>query len=129
MITLKEIKNNPMVKSLIKATDHSLDVLNYTEHGERHASYVSTVTGKILRELGYDDRTVELGLIAGYLHDIGNSVNRKYHGITGANLAFNILRDMNMDAEEIAPIIVAISSASMFISLRILKARLAPVIP
>ena len=110
MITLKEIRENPMVQSLIKATDRSLDVMNYTEHGERHASYVSAVTGKILRELGYDDRTVELGLIAGYLHDIGNSINRKYHGITGATLAYSILKDMGMPNEEITLIIGAIGN-------------------
>lgn len=110
MITLKEVKANPMVKSLIKATDRCLDVMNYTEHGERHATYVSRITGKILKELGYDERIVELGLIAGYLHDIGNSINRKFHGITGANLAFNILREMGMNEEEIAVVIGAIGN-------------------
>ena len=110
MITLKDVRNNPLVRSLIKATDNCLSVMKYTEHGERHASYVSGVTGKILKELGYDSRTVELGYIAGYLHDIGNSVNRKYHGITGANLSYSILKDMGMDNEEIITIIGAIGN-------------------
>lgn len=110
MITLKEVRENPLVQSLIKATDNCLSVMKYTEHGERHAGYVSSVTGKILKELGYDDRTIELGYIAGYLHDIGNSVNRKYHGITGANLAYSILKDMGMPNEEVITIIGAIGN-------------------
>lgn len=110
MVTLKEVKQNSTVNALIRATDKCLEVMNYTEHGERHANYVSSITGKILKELGYTDRTIELGLIAGYLHDIGNSINRKFHGITGANLAFNVLSKMNMDDEEIALIIGAIGN-------------------
>jgi len=110
MVTLKQIKNDEMVKALVKATDRSLDVMNYTEHGERHAGYVSRITGMILSKLGYDERTVELGYIAGYLHDIGNCINRKFHGITGANLAFDILNRMKMPAEEVAIIIGAIGN-------------------
>ncbi|MDD7457435.1 MAG: HD domain-containing protein [Clostridia bacterium] len=110
MVTLKQIKNDEMVKALVKATDRSLDVMNYTEHGERHAGYVSRITGMILSKLGYDERTVELGYIAGYLHDIGNCINRKFHGITGANLAFDILNRMKMPPDEVAIIIGAIGN-------------------
>ena len=110
MITLETVKKNEMVNSLINATDRCLDVMNYTEHGKRHAGYVSNVTGKILKELGYSERTAELGYIAGYLHDIGNCVNRKYHGITGANLAFNILSSMGMQSDEICIVIGAIGN-------------------
>lgn len=110
MVTLKQIKSDEMVKALVKATDRSLDVMNYTEHGERHAGYVSRITGMILSKLGYDERMVELGYIAGYLHDIGNCINRKFHGITGANLAFEILNRMEMPPEEIAIIIGAIGN-------------------
>ena len=110
MVTLKQIKNDEMVKALVKATDRSLDVMNYTEHGERHAGYVSRITGMILSKLGYDERTVELGYIAGYLHDIGNCINRKFHGITGANLAFDILNRMKMPPDEVAISIGAIGN-------------------
>lgn len=110
MVTLKQIKNDEMVKALVKATDRSLDVMNYTEHGERHAGYVSRITGMILSKLGYDERTVELGYIAGYLHDIGNCINRKFHGITGANLAYDILNRMKMPPDEVAIIIGAIGN-------------------
>ena len=110
MLTIKQNKNDAMVRALIKATDKSLDVMNYTEHGERHAGYVSRITGTILSKLGYDERTVELGYIAGYLHDIGNCINRKYHGITGANLAFDILNRMGMPPEEVTAVIGAIGN-------------------
>ena len=72
----------------------------YTEHGHRHISIVSKRAGEILEKLGYPERTVELAKIAGYLHDIGNCVNRVDHAHSGAIMAFNILKDMGMDVDE-----------------------------
>jgi len=83
MITLKEIKANPAFTTLIEKSNAYLKARGYTEHGLRHVSYVSDKTAYILRQLGYDKRTVELGAIAGYLHDVGNLFNRKHHSISG----------------------------------------------
>ena len=83
---------------------------SYTEHGIRHVTYVSKTTSRILAKLDYDARTIELGAIAGYLHDIGNMHNRKYHGVTGANLVFAELRNMGMDLAEICDITTAIAN-------------------
>lgn len=110
MITLEEIRKNPAFQFLItKANDH-LGVLGYTEHGMRHVNYVSQTTAYILRTLGYDDHTVELGAIAGYLHDIGNMHNRKFHGPTGANIVYTELRLLGMDIEDISTITTAIAN-------------------
>ncbi len=110
MITLNDIKENPEVKALIDASEKVLDAMKYTEHGIRHATYVSRTTAMILEKLGYDQHTVELGKIAGYIHDIGNAVNRKDHGITSACLIYPILRDMKMPYEDICIICGAVGN-------------------
>ncbi|MCL2751995.1 MAG: HD domain-containing protein [Firmicutes bacterium] len=109
-VTLEKVKNNKNVKSLIYAANDYLEVRGYTEHGLRHVGFVSKTTANILRELGYDERVIELGAIAGWLHDIGNSVNRKNHGLTGAAVAHSLLREMKMDTQEIAVIMAAIGN-------------------
>ena len=110
VVTLEDVKANEEFKTLIETANNNLEVMGYTEHGLRHVGYVSKTTANILRELGYDERTVELGAIAGWIHDIGNSVNRKNHGHTGAIIAFGILSRMGMNVAEIAPIIGAIGN-------------------
>ncbi len=82
----------------------------YTEHSHRHISIVSNRAGEILQKLGYPERTVELAKIAGYLHDIGNCVNRTDHAHSGAILAYNILKDMGMPVEERTEIMMAIGN-------------------
>lgn len=82
----------------------------YTEHSHRHISIVSKRAGDILTKLGYPERIVELAKIAGYLHDIGNCVNRVDHAHSGAIMAFNILKDMGMPVEERTEIMMAIGN-------------------
>ena len=82
----------------------------YTEHSHRHISIVSKRAGEILETLGYPERTVELARIAGYLHDIGNCINRTDHAHSGAMLAYNILKDMGMPVEERTEIMIAIGN-------------------
>lgn len=82
----------------------------YTEHSHRHISIVSKRAGEILETLGYPERTVELARIAGYLHDIGNCINRTDHAHSGAILAYNILKDMGMPVEERTEIMIAIGN-------------------
>ena len=82
----------------------------YTEHSHRHISIVSKRAGDILEKLQYPERTVELARIAGYLHDIGNCVNRTDHAHSGAILAYNILKDMGMPVEERTEIMMAIGN-------------------
>lgn len=109
-VTLEMIKSNNEFRRLIDCANTNLEYMGYTEHGLRHVGYVSKTTANILHELGYDDRTVELGAIAGWVHDIGNSINRKHHGLTGATLAYDALSRMHMDISEIALIIGAIGN-------------------
>ena len=110
MVTLEDVKKNPDVQQLILGSQEELNALGYTEHSFRHIGIVSKRAGDVLEILGYDERRVELARIAGYLHDIGNCVNRVDHAHTGAILAYQILKDMGMDAKERAEIMTAIGN-------------------
>jgi metal-dependent HD superfamily phosphatase/phosphodiesterase len=110
MIRFEDIKNNEEIKTYIAAADRSLSALGYTEHSFAHVGLVSDRAASMLEALGTDERTVELARIAGYLHDIGNLINRVDHSQSGGIMAFKILRDMGMPADEIATIITAIGN-------------------
>lgn len=110
MVTFDEVKKNDKIKAYIKKADESLLALGYTEHSFAHVGLVSERAGYILRELGYSEREVELVKISAHLHDIGNIVNRKEHSQSGAVMAFRILDNMDMDADEIATIVTAIGN-------------------
>ncbi len=110
MITLEDVKNNPEVQALVVGSQKQLNVLGYTEHSVRHTTIVSERAGKILEDLGYSKDRVELAKIAGYLHDIGNCVNRQDHAHSGAILAYNILKDMGMDVQSRTEIMTAIGN-------------------
>ncbi len=110
MITLEDVKLNEEVQAFINASQKQLNALGYTEHSYRHIGIVSKRTEEILRKLGYDEKTIELGKIAGYLHDIGNCINRVDHAHSGAILANNILKEMGMSAEDRTEIVMAIGN-------------------
>lgn len=110
MITLKDIKDNPDITEMINASNRALEVLGYTEHGMRHVGWVSKTAAGILSDLGYDKRTVELAEITGYLHDVGNLVNRVNHGISGAVMVLPMLIRMGMPISEAVQISTAIGN-------------------
>lgn len=110
MITLDDIKNNEEIKMLIESSQKQLDALGYTEHSIRHITLVSNRAGDVLRILGYPEERIELAKIAGYMHDIGNCVNRVDHAHTGAIMAYDILKDMGMDTKKRTEIMMAIGN-------------------
>ena len=110
MITLQEIKQNESIKALVRAGNRYLEALGYTDHGPRHLGYVSRTASGILKSLGYSEREVELAAIAGWVHDVGNSVNRHDHGPNGAILLFPLLREIGMDIEDVMIIITAVGN-------------------
>ena len=110
MITLKEIKNNEAIQALVHAGNRYLSVMGFTDHGPRHLGYVSHTASYLLRELGYSDHEIELAAIAGWVHDVGNSVNRIEHGQSGAILLFPILRETGMPIQDVVEIITAVGN-------------------
>ena len=110
MLTYEMITKSEAIRTYIIRADESLGALGYTEHSFAHVMHVAELAGYILETLGYDQRTVELAKIAGYLHDIGNLVNRKDHSQSGAVMAWSILNDMGCDPAEMATIVTAIGN-------------------
>lgn len=108
MVTLEDIHNNAEITALIHEANNVLAAIGYTEHGLRHVGYVSNTAAMLLQKLDYPARLVELAAITGWVHDVGNVINRKNHGITGGALLFPLLRDMGMDMSEIAQILSAV---------------------
>ena len=110
MITYEELKKNQNIRTYIQKADQSLLAMGYTEHSFPHVMKVADTAAKILSELGYGKRDQELAQIAGYLHDIGNLVNRVDHSQSGAIIAFRILEEIGMDAEELSTVVTAIGN-------------------
>lgn len=109
-ITFEDIKKNKIISAMVEQSNRYLEAVGYTDHGPRHVGYVSRITADILKKLGYSQRIVELGAIAGWVHDIGNLANRKNHGITGANLLMPVLLDMGMNPEEVLMLCTAVAN-------------------
>lgn len=109
-MTYEQIKNHPTIRTYIAKADESLVALGFTEHSFAHVTQVAERAGYILETLGYDARTVELAKIAGYLHDIGNLINRVDHSQSGAIIAFRILDSIGMPPEDISVVVSAIGN-------------------
>ena len=110
MITLEDVKRSEVVNTYITSADESLCALGFTEHSFAHVLKVAEDAGYILSTLGYSDNDVELARISGYLHDIGNLVNRQNHSLSGAVMAFRILENLGFGPAEIATITTAIGN-------------------
>ncbi len=110
MLTYESIRKNEDIRTYITYADRSLKALGYTEHSFAHVTKVAETAAYILGAVGADEHTVELAKIAGYLHDIGNLVNRVDHSQSGAVMAFRILDKMGSPAEDIAAIVTAIGN-------------------
>lgn len=110
MLTLADVRNNEDIRALIRAGNRYLEAMGFTDHGPRHVSYVSRTAAGILRSLGYSPREVELAAIAGWVHDVGNTINRHDHGPNGAIMLLPILRGMGMDMNDVMEVITAVGN-------------------
>lgn len=109
-MTYEQIRQDETIKVYIAQADASLGALGFTEHSFAHVCRVAEIAGDIMQTLGYSQRMAELAKIAGYLHDIGNLVNRVEHSQSGAVMAFRILDNMGFSAEDISLIVTAIGN-------------------
>ena len=110
MVTFEDVKKNSEINNLILSSQKQLDALGYTEHSIRHITIVANRAAEVLKKLEYDEHRVELARIAGYMHDIGNVVNRTDHAHSGAILAYQILKEMGMNIEDRTEIMMAIGN-------------------
>ena len=109
-VTLEMIRRSEKINALVAQANKCLEVIGYTDHGPRHVGYVSRIAGEILSKLERPARRVELAKIAGWIHDVGNMINRKHHGLNGAVMLFPILCDMKMPLDEVCDVCAAIGS-------------------
>lgn len=110
IVTVEDLKQDHEVNVYLASSTRYLGELGFTEHGKRHATLVSHLAEKVLRDMQFPDRECELAAIAGYLHDIANLINRYNHGGAGAVMAYPILTRFGMPPEEIALVISAIGN-------------------
>ena len=109
-ISYRQIKKNEEINLLIERGNQVLNSLGYTEHSRKHAAKVAETAGKILTDLGYSEKEIRLSKIAGYMHDIGNSINRHDHAHTGALMAYGILKDLGMALTDAITVATAIGN-------------------
>lgn len=109
-VTYEMVRHSAEINTYIQQADASLIALGFTEHSFAHVTRCAAVASHLLEELGADERTVELARIAGYMHDIGNLVNRVDHAQSGAVMAFRILDKMGMAPEDVAVVVTAIGN-------------------
>lgn len=110
MLKVEDLMKDEEIQILIKKADKQLEEIGYTEHSLRHITIVSKIAGEILEAFGYSEREIELAKIAGYIHDIGNAVNRSDHALSGAVLAYDLLKERGMSIEDAAEIMTAIGN-------------------
>lgn len=110
IVTLDLVRRDLKVKTFLEAANDQMNALGYTEHGFRHAGMVAEMARNLLASLKQDERTVELAAIAGYLHDIGNSISRNDHSNSAAIMAFTLLNEIGMPAHEVAVVMGAIGN-------------------
>ena len=109
-VTFDDVRNSTKIRELVNHSNKCLEMIGYTDHGPRHVGYVSRIAGEILNKLDKPRRRVELAKIAGWIHDIGNMINRKHHGLNGAVMLFPILCDMGMPVSEVCDVCSAVGS-------------------
>jgi uncharacterized protein len=110
MVTIDDVKKNKTVQKLVEKADQVLGVIGYTEHGQRHCSLAANIAYNIMMRLGKGEKRAQLAAIAGYMHDIGNLINRDFHAQTASVMAFSVLQEMNMDMSDILEVIAAIGN-------------------
>lgn len=109
-ITVDDLKKDHEISVYLACSTEYLGSLGFTEHGKRHASIIADRAYRVLKDLEYEERDCQLAAVAGYIHDIGNMINRYNHGGTGAIMAYNIVSRLGMPPEEIALVVSAIGN-------------------
>ncbi len=110
MITANDLKKDKEVRAIMEVSAKQMEALGFTEHSERHCRIVSKTAGEIMRQVGGTEEEINMAEVAGYLHDLGNSVNRMDHAQSGALLAYRILTRMGTEYEKAAEIMMAIGN-------------------
>lgn len=107
---LTRLQHDEVVSAFIKLSDQFLEAQGFTEHGFRHANLVGRIAHNVLLHLGADQELCDLAAIGGYMHDVGNVVSRMNHGLSGAWIAYDALRRLEVDPYRIGLVLSAIGN-------------------
>jgi hypothetical protein len=110
LVTVEDLRRDAEVVAMLQSANAAMKALGYTEHGQRHAGLVGNIAENVLERLGYDQRTYQLANVAGYLHDIGNTIHRQNHAQSGALMSWGILNRMGMAPQEITVVMNAVGN-------------------
>ena len=110
LATFADIKEDPTLNAYLEQGGLAMGALGYTEHGFRHADLVAHIASNIMRKLGFPERQAELAAISGYLHDIGCSISRSFHGVSGALIVKPVLESKGLTPKEITTVLSAIGN-------------------
>lgn len=109
-MTYHDIKHNAEVNELLKKGNQNLGLLGFTDHSQAHCIHVAETAAHILKKFDYSAHDIELAKIAGYMHDIGNAINRTHHAEYGGLLANEILKQYDLSVADRITIVSAISN-------------------
>jgi metal-dependent HD superfamily phosphatase/phosphodiesterase len=110
VVTFNKIQKDPKITAMLQKADDHLGIVGYTEHGIRHGKWVGRTAQKLLKALGKNGREADLAGIAGYMHDLGNLINREDHAQSGALMAYELLKELEMPMDEVTEIMAAIGN-------------------
>ena len=109
MMTYQDIQQDEEVLALLEKGNANLGVLGFTDHSKIHCALVADRADYILKTMGFSQKEQELAKIAGFMHDIGNAVNRKHHAEWGGLMARDILKKYDLSLEDQIMVVSAIS--------------------
>ena len=105
-----DIVKNEEVLEYYEVGNRILRHLDYTDHSTIHTKLVADRAARILDAFGYGEHDQEIARIAGFMHDIGNAINRKHHAEYGAIIANEILRSTDIDMKDRIQIVSTIAN-------------------
>jgi metal-dependent HD superfamily phosphatase/phosphodiesterase len=107
---LAKLQQDEVVSAFIQLSDQFIGAMGFTEHGFRHANLVGRIAHNVLQRLGAEQELCELAAVSGYLHDVGNVVARTNHGLSGAWIAYDALRRLEVDPYRIGLVLSAVGN-------------------
>lgn len=107
-MTYEDIIRDEEVLALLEKGNANLGVLGFTDHSKAHCGLVADRAAYILKTLGFSEKEQELARIAGFMHDIGNAINRKHHAEWGALMARDILKKYDLSLTDAITVVSAV---------------------
>lgn len=108
MTLYQAVRENKEICAFLRKGNENLGVMGFTDHSQAHCGLVAERGAEILRKFEYPEHDIELVKIAGFMHDIGNAVNRTHHAEYGALLANELLKEIGLPLEDRITVVSAI---------------------